>query len=204
MRPNKPAIILSRRLPKDAPGLAYEDEIGMRFFRCDRLNAKLTQPGCANRWLQAQTGPGGERGPAAFGAKLRDEALSMCRGCSVGALHAGHDPIRYSAHFGEMICPRCDKGTTRMIGGTRCVSCYNRERELAAGLNARGNIPVELLARPLRPVSLRLLVNGVTLRKRFANVSGRPEAIVQTLRTMKGDIAFAWSPPVTLRQGRLF
>ena len=204
MRPNRPAIILARRTPMDAPNVSYEDEIGMRFFRCDRLAAKLTQPGCANRWIQAQEGTGGHRGPAAFGAKMRAEQLEPCRGCAVGALHAGHEPIRYSAHYGEMICPRCDKGTTRMIGGRTCVSCANRGYELKRGFNARGNVPVELLQRAPRLVSLRVQINGRALVRNVKAVSVK-EVVLHTLRTTKGDLSFSWAPPsINLRQGRLF
>jgi hypothetical protein len=47
--------------------------------------------------------------------------------------------IERSELFGSRICARCERKSRRMIGGTRCVSCYNRELEARTGLNKRGN-----------------------------------------------------------------
>jgi hypothetical protein len=99
-----------------------------------------------------------------------------------------------------MICPRCRNGTTRMIKGERCISCYNRQRELRSGRNARGNIPVKL---QLRPVRYRESVDGRTRIISAPDVVDLMEPIVHTLRTVKGAPIFAFAGHET-RQGRLF
>lgn len=183
--------------PQEAPGVTYASDTaapGLKMFRCEAYRANLTMGGCAGRWREAQTATG-----------ERAERVQACRGCPIGAVHAGFAPIRYSPWFGLAICPRCGRGTTRMIGNRRCVSCYNRQRELAAGRNARGNAPVELLERPLHAVEIRLAVDATVRRVRDRESTGLAETIVQTLRTTKGELEFAFAGPERLlRQGRLF
>jgi hypothetical protein len=183
--------------PQAAPGVAYVMDAAapdLKMFRCEPYRATLSMKGCATRWREAQTATG----EAA-------DRFAACRGCPIGAPHAGYAPIRYSAKFGTAICPRCGAGTTRMIGNRRCVSCYNREREMKAGRNARGNAPVELMERPLHTVEARLVVDGVVRRLRHRDSSGLTETMIQTLRTTKGELAFAFAgPDRLLRQGRLF
>lgn len=181
----------------EAPGVTYAvvtSAPGLKMFRCEPYRANLTMQGCGARWREAQTA-GGEAA----------DRVAHCRGCSIGALHAGFRPIAYSRWFGVSICPRCSKGTTRMIGGSRCVSCYNRERELRAGRNARGNKPVELLERPLHAVELRLVVDDEPRRVRHGPTTGLAETLIQILRTTKGEIGFGFIAPArSIRQGRLF
>lgn len=183
--------------PREAPGVTYAENAlapGLKFFRCDAYRASLTMPGCAARWREAQTATGD-----------RGDALSACRGCSIGALHAGYAPVHYSRFYGLSICPGCGKGTTRMIGNRVCVSCYNRRREMRAGRNARGNRPVELLQHPLRTLEFRLAVDGDVRRVRDRDTTGLSETMVQVLRTTKGELAFGFAgPDRLLRQGRLF
>lgn len=181
--------------PRDAEGVAYIADAaapGLKFFRCDPLRANLSQGGCAQRWREAQAATG-----------QLAERFQSCRGCAVGASHAGEDFVRYSPLYGVSICPRCRRGTTRMIGGRVCVSCYNRAREIQAGKNARGNTPVELLANAPRPVEFYLVVNGRARRARVEAVD-LVEPILHILRTTKGEVAFGFAAPRTLRQGRLF
>jgi hypothetical protein len=47
------------------------------------------------------------------------------------------------------ICPRCRRGGSRMIGGRLCVSCWNREREVKIGRNAKNTRP-QLVLEPRR------------------------------------------------------
>jgi hypothetical protein len=177
--------------PREAPGVVYASDTaapGLKFFRCEAYRATLTMGGCAGRWREAQTATG-----------ERADRVSACRGCPIGAAHAGFAPVHYSAWFGEAICPRCGKGTTRMIGNRRCVSCYNRQRELAAGTNARGNAPVKLMERPLHAVEIRLDVDGLVRRLRDRESTGTPETVVQALRTTKGWLAFSFAGPLPWR-----
>jgi hypothetical protein len=187
--------------PRPAPGVTYAEDTaapGLKFFRCEPHRATLSMKGCASRWAEAQAATG-----------QLAERMADCRSCVIGAAHAGAEHVHHSRLFGVMICPRDagDRhtgGTMRMIGNRRCVSCYNREREMKAGRNARGNVPTELLERPLHTVRYHLQVNGRAKRARMHEVSGLPEAVLQTLRTIKGDVTFAFrGPDHTLRQPRL-
>jgi hypothetical protein len=119
--------------------------------------------------------------------------LARCSSCSTGAAHAGRGKITYAKWFRAAICPRCGVGTTRMIYNRRCVGCYNRQREMQAGRNARGNVPRELLRRPLRTVEVMLDVDGEVHCLRDRDSSGMAETVVQVLRTTTGMISFAFA-----------
>jgi hypothetical protein len=196
-------VLHSRR----ATGVAYVEAHGLAMFRCEPFRANLTMRGCGQRWLEAQSATGHAA-----------ERYETCRGCPIGAAHAGYDFVRYSPLYGAPICPRCrnekvdakkaggtiNRGGLRMIGNRLCVSCYNRSNELRKGRNARGNLPVELMERTPRPIEFRLTVNGVARVARDSGVDTF-EPMVQVLRTTKGEISFSFHGPASsLRQGRLF
>jgi hypothetical protein len=157
----------------------------LTLFRCEPYAATLSTKGCASRWIEAQ----GAAGECA-------DRFAACKGCPIGAGHAGHVAVSYGRYFGTMICPRCREGRGRMIGGTRCVGCYNREREAASGKNARGNVPVKILAeRVLRTFELNVIVGGEVRAVRAGNVVDRFEAMMQIMRTTPGVIEFAFRGP---------
>jgi hypothetical protein len=179
----------------DAPGVAYtttEAAPGLKLFSCTIFRGTFSTKTCAARWARAQVAKGEEL-----------DRLFRCRTCTIGACHAGYGEIRYSAHHASSICPRCGKGTMRMIGNRICVSCYNRSRELRSGKNARGNVPIELLQRPLPRADVLVEVaaekNGVpsyeVRRLRDRESSGVAEVMVHTLRTMTGVSAFGFAAP---------
>jgi len=72
-------------------------------FECFRLSARLSVTGCARRWEEAQI---------ATGQRL-DQFLA-CRGCPLGAQHAGKAHVSYSAMYGAAICPRCRETQTAL------------------------------------------------------------------------------------------
>lgn len=115
--------------------IEYREMPGLpgRFFSCERYRATLSQTACAGRFLEAKST-----------AKESGEKY-LCMGCSVGAVHAGVDP-GLPAVLGAQTCVRCFSQSTRIMRNAICVSCYNREREVAAGRNAKGNAfsPVEI------------------------------------------------------------
>lgn len=136
-------------------------------------------------------------------AGLPGNRLFRCRSCPIGAAHAGEEVSFFSALFGSDICPRCGKGTTRMIQGRICVSCRNREYELLRGRNAKGTVPVKL--RPLFPIVLNFMVNGNPRRYRAPLATDITETMVQVLRLTKGRITFGFQGDHShLKQGRLF
>src|SRR6266481_2000895 len=120
-----------------AAGISYSEIPGApgQFFTCAAYRAKLSTSACARRWRQAQTA----RGYAA-------DQIEKCRGCPIGAQHAGEKTVRYSMLFDSPICPRWGRGSTRrLVGGHRCISCFNREREYIRGKNAKGSKPVHAI-----------------------------------------------------------
>lgn len=171
-------------VPTDAPGVAYFSEAGagvLKFFRCEWLKCSMSQEGCGRRFLQAAAA----KGQAA-------ERFESCRACPIGAAHAGSDHVHLSPLYGAAICPRCREGTTRMIGNPLCVGCYNRERELLSGKNARGNAPVELArTRALRTLEFSFTFNGRLRRgacgSRDVSVCGHQQPVLlpgnQTVQT---------------------
>lgn len=149
-----------------AEGVTYFTIAGadLRMFRCEPQAATLSTRGCAGRWSAAQARKGVADG-------------NPCSRCPIGAAHAGQRPVTYSRDFASDRCPRCDQGTTRMINDRVCVSCYNREREVRAGANGRGNRPRELAG--LGHIPVRIAVDGVIRRPELRTAAVRHIAQVK-------------------------
>lgn len=107
-----------------------------QYFRCDRYRATLSVSACARMWRAAN--------------REGDETHSLCLRCPIGAAHAGETAASMSPLKGAVVCGRCHRRTERLIRGHICVSCYNREREIRIGKNAKGTAPSKL-----RPLSRR-------------------------------------------------
>lgn len=171
----------------------------LQTFRCEPHEATVTTTGCAGRFTRAQgarrrlnghldvrTGGGEAMVDIRAAAKHNMDA---CQRCPLGALHAGVALITHSVHYASDQCPRCGYGTNRMIAGRVCVNCYNREREVRAGRNGRGNAPVR--AKPIHAFALRLVIdNGRPVPLADTGVSP-VEVICRQLRITKGSVAFA-------------
>lgn len=132
----------------------------LQLFTCDRLNARLTTGACARNW------------ESVAGKKLHELVrLHQCAGCHVGAMNAGKPYVPAPL---PRFCPRCLRPSPRLIGGRLCVSCQNREYELAKGRNARGT-PVQ----KLRLYPIEITVSGETTR---LNATSRIEVAMTALR----------------------
>jgi hypothetical protein len=167
---------------------------GAAFFDCDRLHAGLTTTACAGMWRGANEARSGE---AAF------DRYAKCRGCAVGATHAGVANASESPIRGAKVCARCGRGATRLIWDHSCVSCYNREREQERGYNARGVPPTKL--KPLVPRRLFFRTNGVAQEIRRDMTAHPAELVLATLRDALHTVVFGWRGPTHgLRQLRLF
>lgn len=114
----------------DAPGVRYfEVEAGgqsLRLFRCEKHRAELTAAACAGRFKSAQAL-----------SKHDVSTLSLCRFCPTGAAHAG----KAIAYKPPATCVRCERKATKLVRGLLCVSCYNRQLEVAKGRDRRGKPP---------------------------------------------------------------
>lgn len=103
---------------------------GRRYFACGPLRATLDIAACADNWRRAN--------------KNRHIARLKCRGCQIGAEHAGERGANNSPFQGATMCGRCHRGASRLIHGHLCVSCYNRQREWLLGKNRKGSQPIKL------------------------------------------------------------
>ena len=115
------------------------------YFDCQRLSATLRVETCTRMWSQAQQ----HNAP---------EGLHRCKDCAVGAVRAGHpEKARPDSPFGGRICRRCHRPNSRISPGSLlCVSCLNRQHEIAKGRNACGGFPSRLPALHVRMAMVRL------------------------------------------------
>jgi len=163
---------------------------GKVYFRCERQRATLSTTACAASWRRAD--------------ELNDGQCAACRLCPTGAVHAGEVAASMSPLKGTLTCARCHRPSARLIGGHRCVSCYNREREVLAGRNAKGTAPVKTCRLDAR--HLRFNANGDMRYLRVAMSADMDELIVATLRDSRSRVSFAYDsrPPAAVRQARLW
>lgn len=138
---------------------------GVRYFSCVPLKATLSTAACA--------GNCGEMG------------RMVCNGCPVGARHARMHGVPAKPSRRAVLersrdvvqgkrprvddlrgfCARCRRSAyggnglqrMRLIGGAICVSCYNREREVLKGRDAKGAWPAKWSA-ILRPMKLAMIL----------------------------------------------
>ncbi|MFM0451679.1 hypothetical protein PQR21_14930 [Paraburkholderia nemoris] len=109
-----------------------------RVFDCERISAQVTQEQCATSYLRNNIGSG-------------------CHNCSIGRHFSGDAPIAEDRHSAinkslGLACIRCERNehtATRYIGrfrlvrsATLCINCFNRQREVERGYNAKGAKPV--------------------------------------------------------------
>lgn len=163
---------------------------GVRYFRCVPMSATLATEACALNW-RASHEPGGER-------------LFKCRVCPVGAVHAGETAASLSPMRGASICSRCQEGTTRLIQGWLCVSCYNRELERKRGRNAKGKVPTKIP--PLHARTLALVEGGVARRLSRPATLDLVELMAAALRDSSQTVAFCFNGRASMlyAQGRLW
>lgn len=164
---------------------------GKPYFRCEAMHATLSVEACASNWRRAHAG--------------EDGSQWRCKGCKVGALHAGETAANLWFGHGQMICARCHRGAIRLIGGDLCVSCYNRQREWILGTNAKGRYPTKM-----KPLGRReVMVHGsgrdrwVVKRECSRDLT---ELVISILRDSSHRVAFAWhgGPAARLAQLPLF
>lgn len=144
-------------------------------FTCERNDSlRLTESACASQFHRAR-----REKPE------RWHPLSRCLGCPVGATHAGV-PVqeRRSAPIDDWGCLRCGKTHMRLWKGRICVSCYNREREVRIGRNARGTAPVKARL----PLPYRLAVQAKQVEVEAVHLL---EAMLSTVRVSRQSVALA-------------
>jgi len=106
------------------------DVNGIELVECPAYRLLLTEPACAMNWA------------AVAGRPMHTlTRLYHCLGCSIGADRAGKEEVPTPL---PRFCCRCMRLSPRLIGRRLCPSCYNRERELRVGKNARGTDPIKI------------------------------------------------------------
>lgn len=127
-------------------------------------------------------------------AGLREGRRISCRACPVGAEHAGvPNSVASSSRFlGVKYCSRCHGEANRLIRGSICVSCYNREREVLIGKNAKGGKPIH--GKSIGTAIVACVVDSGRKAQvhRMDKVSSRLEAVLSVLRSESTSISFGW------------
>lgn len=167
----------------------------MEHFYCEKQSATLSIPSCVAMYQAAK-----KDGKGYFGSRVK------CKGCDVGACHAGDvssakktNPLYKASH-----CPRChNKHATRMVKGL-CISCLNRQYEMEKGKNAKGAAPVKL--RELHAFFVNFYAEELGACKKWVQkTTSRIEAIFHILRNQPSTVSFGWSSPrPPMRQLSLF
>jgi hypothetical protein len=153
------------------------------YFDCPSNMGSLSVLSCAANYNLAMSPQG-----------LKEGRRVTCRACPVGASHAGV-PVgcgSVSRFVGSGLCARCQKDSTRLIRGSICVGCYNREREVLIGRNAKGGVPSK--CRAVFALTLACIMSEgqrVEIR-RFDRVSSLLEAKISMLRTEAKSCVFGW------------
>ncbi|KFG67127.1 hypothetical protein JH26_23815 [Microvirga sp. BSC39] len=98
------------------------------------------------------------------------------------------------------ICGRCHRSATRLIRKHLCFSCFNREREVIKGRNAKGTKPLKLTALDARSVTFQRVDRTVHTRS-IDRTLGTTEVIKAVLHGEKQHVQFCFCGeiPVTDR-----
>jgi len=180
-----------------APAVIYfaVDGFDGKFFTCARYGT-MSPGSCSKNFAAAPE------------AARRGTRLEACIGCDVGQHHT--DPVAlpkpvpaHQSFAYRQICVRCrhsgDDDESRLIGRMRlvrgqtmCVSCYNREREVLKGKNAKGARPKKW--RHLFYVRIASVENGAMRIEQFDHpVRDRLEAMLTILRRKDGPRVMGWT-----------
>lgn len=157
----------------------FEALPGRRAFRCEKRQATITTDSCADLWRNAQD-------------RACHERFLSCRGCQIGALHAGVAEATLSPLYASPTCARCHSGAMRLIRGHLCVSCANRQYEYRKGRNARGDVPVRHPT--LHRAAVLYRSGGQVKRLARDDVADPIELVVAALRDEPRQVTFAMVP----------
>lgn len=105
-------------------------DLAALLFTCPRHpgNLRLLPAACATRWRNAQNLEPWNDG-------------YQCRGCPVGATHAGCPPPP-TPDPNRRRCSWCGGHGRLVLHGSSCVDCYNRTSEIARATGRRGKAPM--------------------------------------------------------------
>ncbi len=180
------------------PAIRYFDVPDMpgRYFSCARYGT-LSMQSCARNFTEAPK-------------RVREGRFAGCIGCAIGRGHAGEDgatPIDCTVKR-RRVCVRCRRNGmetgSRFVGRMRlvrehtiCISCYNREREVACGRNAKGTLPMKWDGLYHTQISY---VKGGQVHSRIPTktpVRDRIELVLGALRQVGASAVFFAAPAIT-------
>ncbi len=154
-----------------------------RYFVCPSGYGTLSQTACAKNFLEVKS------------SKSRAiRRMDLCDGCATGARHAGVTEVDDRRNAG-LVCARCEKPASRLIRGSICVSCYNREREVLIGKNAKGQVPVRCSKLYQEMISVVGRNGRLKLKKLDRVVSGRGEAMRTVIAQEENPVYFVETVP---------
>jgi hypothetical protein len=182
------------------------ENVAGRYFSCPQYGV-MSIKACARNYAEAPA-------MAASGGRL-----GSCLQCSIGQLHRdGSAPMtsdkdtaritRGGAVSSRSFCVRCRRASgdsgQRLVGQMRllrdktiCVSCYNREREIKLGRNAKGTPPIKWAS--LLSLKLSVVSNGRAEVVELTNlVFDRLESIYTLMRRSRHyGLAVGWTPAMS-------
>lgn len=161
---------------------------GRKYFECTRCSGNFSVQSCAKMWRMANS-------------KRRIEAHGQCRGCQIGAMHAGEGDGQWSKIYGLDLCARCLRVGMRLIHGDLCVSCWNREREVIVGCNARGRIPMN--HPPIAHRRITVVTDGKQITVDRPHSVTVTELIIAALRDNPKRVLFGFHGSVLREDGRV-
>lgn len=171
---------------------------GFMVFHCERLCADLSPKSCGANYASPRNAACvscsvGQRHHAEHGApekRFRPTTLDASHEAHIVERQIGENLKRRHAlnttggETSALDCIRCGTssatneryiGKVRLVGRTRCISCYNREREYRLGFNAKGR-PVKKIAGKLFATRLIVVENGSMNRLDIGLSTGIEEA----------------------------
>lgn len=159
------------------------DGIAGDYFSCPKGLGTYSTDFCARMYTEAM--------PSTTSAmSFRNGRRAACMSCPIGAKHAGVANHSVPRFFGRLLCSRCQSLTTRLIRSAICVSCYNREREVLIGKNAKGSPPI--FCKPVDAIYVSCAIDAgeVTQVRNMTKVTSLMEAYLSILRATPEAIWF--------------
>jgi hypothetical protein len=175
------------------------DAPAIETFFCERQRATLSTGACSRMWAKSNGLTTDYRGKAYTPQPW--ESLFQCLRCPIGAERNGKTVSSVADLAADLrtVCGRCLRRADRMVNARGdqplCISCYNRNREVRIGKNAKGGAPVLTLAK-LRPVAIQVIGGDQTRIARMDRAASEAELIIIICKKAEGPLMFARVPYV--------
>ena len=166
----------------------YDGALG-DYFSCPKGLGTYSTDFCARMYKEAMSPLG-----------LKEGLRFACKSCQVGAKHAKACSNSTSCLLGKLFCSRCQKGANRLIRGSICASCYNREREVLIGKNSKGTEPIFCKPVGSAYVSCAIDAGETTQVRKIDRVTSLMEVYLSILRTAPKAVWFGMVNPTPISE----